>query len=100
MRQAELEPVKRVRGVRTGGADYCRPSGRSDDAGTDFGNLHILPASGELDGPWTFRRILVEREMSASPGVIVLEVAGQRCGVGAFRETKNVIQTTRGRSNR
>ena len=42
---------------------------------TDFGNLHDPARVGELDGPGV-RRILVEREMSAGP-VIVLEVAGQ-----------------------
>lgn len=42
---------------------------------TDFGNLHDPARPGELDGP-DVRRILVEREMSASP-VIVVEIAGQ-----------------------
>ena len=42
---------------------------------TDFGNLHYLARLGELDGP-DVRRIFLEREMSATP-VIVLEVAGQ-----------------------
>jgi hypothetical protein len=41
---------------------------------TDFGNLNDSACVGELDGP-AVRCILVEREMSASP-VIVLEVAG------------------------
>jgi len=42
---------------------------------TDFGNLHDPARLGELDGS-DVRRILVEREMCASP-VIVLEIAGQ-----------------------
>ena len=50
---------------------------------TDFGNLHDPARLGELDGP-DVRRILVEREMRASP-VIVGEVCVQRrqtCSVG------------------
>src|SRR5256885_14788290 len=58
---------------------------------TDFGNLHDPARLGELDGPdgW---RILVEREMRASP-VIVGEVAGQDAAQVAFAENQNVIQT-------
>jgi len=41
----------------------------------DFGTLDDRPRRGELDGPG-LRRILVEREMSAGP-MIILEVAGQ-----------------------
>ena len=42
---------------------------------TDFTNGHDRTRPGELDRP-RCRRILVQREMSASP-VIVLEVSGQ-----------------------
>jgi hypothetical protein len=42
---------------------------------TDFGNLHDPARLGELDGP-DVRCILVEREMRASP-VIVVEIAAQ-----------------------
>ena len=42
---------------------------------TDFGNLYDPARIGELDWP-DGRRILVEREVSASP-VIVLEVRAQ-----------------------
>jgi hypothetical protein len=58
---------------------------------TDFGNLHDPARLGELDGP-DVRRILVEREMRASP-VIVGEVAGQDAAQVAFAENQNVIQT-------
>jgi len=61
--------------VRTGGAGLRRPADVAMMQATDFGNLHDPALVGELDGPGV-RRILVEREMSASP-VIVLEVANQ-----------------------
>src|SRR4029453_13308837 len=56
---------------------------------TDFGNLHDPVRLGALDGP-DVRRILVEREMRASP-VIVGEVAGQDAAQVAFAENQNVI---------
>src|SRR5437588_6169795 len=58
---------------------------------TDFGNLHDAASLWELDGP-DVRRILVEREMRASP-VIVGEVAGQDAAQVAFAQNQNVIQT-------
>jgi len=58
---------------------------------TDFGNLLDPARLGELDGP-DVRRILVEREMRASPA-IVGEVAGQDAAQVAFAENQNVIQT-------
>jgi len=58
---------------------------------TDFGNFHDPARLGELDGP-DARRILVEREMRASP-VIVGEVAGQNAPQVALAENQNVIQT-------
>jgi hypothetical protein len=42
---------------------------------TDFGDLHDPSRVGELDWPGA-RRILVEREVRATP-MIVLEIAGQ-----------------------
>jgi hypothetical protein len=64
---------------------------------TDLGNLHDPALLRELDGP-DVRRILVEREMSASP-VIVLEVAGQDAALVAFAE-KERDSDTRAGSNR
>ena len=61
--------------VRTGGAGLRRPADVAMMQATDFGNLHDPARLGVRDGPGV-RRILVEREMSAS-AVIVLEVAGQ-----------------------
>ncbi len=58
---------------------------------TNFGNFHDPARLGELDGP-DVRRILVEREMRASP-VIVGEVAGQNAPQVALAENQNVIQT-------
>lgn len=58
---------------------------------TAFRNLHDPARLGELDGP-DGRRILVEREMSASP-VIILEVAGRDAAYVPFAENENVIQT-------
>src|SRR5882724_339646 len=60
---------------RTGGAELRRPADVAMMQATDFGNLHDPARVGGLDGPGV-RRILVEREMSAS-AVIVVEVAGQ-----------------------
>ena len=62
-------------GVRTAGASLRRLADVAVMRATDFGNLHDPARLGELDGP-DVRRILVEREMRASP-VIVGEVAGQ-----------------------
>src|SRR2546430_8516951 len=58
---------------------------------TDFGNLHDPARLGELDGP-DVRRMLVEREVRASP-MIAGEVAGQDAAQVAFAENQNVIQT-------
>src|SRR2546425_10458261 len=58
---------------------------------TDFGNPPDPTRLGELDGP-DVRRILVEREMRASP-MIVGEVAGQDAAQVVFAENQNVIQT-------
>src|SRR2546427_12665980 len=77
--------------VRTDGAELRRPADVAMMQATDFGNLHDPARVGELDGPGV-RRILVEREMSASP-VIVLEVAGQDAAEVSFAENENVIQT-------
>src|SRR5439155_800575 len=70
--------------VRTDGAELRRPADVAMMQATDFGNLHDPARVGELDGPGV-RRILVEREMSASP-VIAPEVAGP--GVGVFRRER------------
>ena len=69
--------------VRTAGAGLRRLADVAMMQATDFGNLHDPARLGELDGP-DVRRILVEREMRASP-VIVGEVCVQRrqtCSVG------------------
>jgi hypothetical protein len=58
---------------------------------TDFRNLHDPARLGELNMP-DVRRILVEREMRASP-VIVREVAGQHAAQVTFAEDQNEIQT-------
>jgi hypothetical protein len=58
---------------------------------TDFANRHDRTRLGELDQP-AARRILVEREMSASP-VIVREVANQDAAQVPFAEDEHVIQT-------
>src|SRR5467141_644380 len=77
--------------VRTAGARLRRLADVAVMQATDFGNLHDPARLGELDGP-DVRRILVEREMRASP-VIVGEVAGQDAAQVAFAENQNVIQT-------
>jgi len=77
--------------VRTAGAGLRRLADVAMMQATDFGNLHDPGRLGELDGP-DVRRILVEREMRASP-VIVGEVAGQDAAQVAFAENQNVIQT-------
>ena len=77
--------------MRTDGAELRRPADVAMMQATDFGNLHDPARVGELDGPGV-RRILVEREMRASP-VIVGEVAGQNAAQVAFAENQNVIQT-------
>ena len=58
---------------------------------TDFGKFHDPARLGKLDGP-DVRRVLVEREMRASP-VVVGEVAGQDAARVTFAENQNVIQT-------
>jgi len=58
---------------------------------TDFGKFHDPARLGKLDGP-DVRRVLVEREMCASP-VVVGEVTGQDAAQVAFAENQNVIQT-------
>src|SRR5881409_41055 len=77
--------------VRTAGAGLRRLADVAVMQATDFGNLHDPARLGELDGP-DVRRILVEREMRASP-VIVGEVAGQDAAEVPFAENQNVIQT-------
>ena len=58
---------------------------------TDFGKFHDPARLGKLDGP-DVRRVLVEREMCASP-VVVGEVTGQDAAQVTFAENQNVIQT-------
>src|SRR5437899_9809477 len=77
--------------VRTAGAGLRRLAEVAVMQATDFGNLHDPARLGELDGP-EVRRILVDREMRASPE-IGGEVAGQNAAEGAFAETQNAIQT-------
>ena len=74
-RAAELDLGRVFDGVRTAGASLRRLADVAVMQATDFGNLHDPARLGELDGR-DVRRVLVEREMSASP-VIVLEVAGR-----------------------
>src|SRR5262245_56425280 len=57
---------------------------------TDFGNLHDPACLGELDWP-DIRRILVEREVRASP-VIVREIRGQDAAQMAFAENDDMLQ--------
>ena len=57
---------------------------------TDFGNLHDSARRGELDGP-DIRRILVEREMRASP-VIVREVRGQDASQMPLAENDSMVE--------
>src|SRR5438093_9088718 len=61
--------------VRTAGARLRRLAEVAVMQATDFGKLHDPTRLGALDGPDVWR-ILVEREMRASP-VVVGEVAGQ-----------------------
>ena len=77
--------------VGTAGARLRRVADVPVMQATDFGNLHDPARRGERDGP-DVRRILVEREMRASP-VIVGEVAGQNAPQVAFAENQSVIQT-------
>jgi hypothetical protein len=58
---------------------------------TNFGNRDDPARLGRLDGP-DIGRVLVEREMRASP-MIVGEVAGQDAAQMAFAENQYVIQT-------
>jgi len=53
-------------GVRTAAARLRRLADVAVMQATDFGNFHDPACLGELDGP-DVRRILVEREMRASP---------------------------------
>src|SRR2546427_3565836 len=57
---------------------------------TDCGNLHDSARRGELDGP-DIRRILVEREMRASP-VIVREVRGQDASEMPLAENDSMVE--------
>src|SRR2546425_6825832 len=57
---------------------------------TNFGNLHDSARRGELDGP-DIRRILVEREMRASP-VIVREVRGQDASQMPLAENDSMVE--------
>jgi hypothetical protein len=66
--------------VRTAGAGLRRLADVAVMQATDLGNLHDPARLGEFYGP-DVRRILVEREMCASP-VIVEEVAGQDAAQG------------------
>src|SRR5882724_9509655 len=77
--------------VRTAGAGLRRLADVAMMQATDFGNLHDPARLGELDGP-DVRRMLVEREVRASP-MIAGEVAGQDAAQVAFAENQNVIQT-------
>src|SRR5439155_9486033 len=77
--------------VRTAGAGLRRLADVAVMKATDFGNFHDPARLGKLDGP-DVRRILVERQMRASRG-IVGEVAGQDAAQVAFAENQNVIQT-------
>src|SRR5947209_6476968 len=77
--------------VRTAGARLRRLADVAVMQATDFGNFHDPARLRKLDGP-AVGRILVEREMRASP-VIVGEVAGQDAAQVAFAENQNVIQT-------
>ena len=77
--------------VRTAGAGLRRLADVAVMQATDFGNFHDPARLRKLDGP-AVGRILVEREMRASP-VIVGEVAGQDAAQVAFAENQNVIQT-------
>src|SRR5258708_29107305 len=74
----------------TAGAGLRRLADVAVMQATDFGNLHDPAHLGELDGP-DVRRILVEREMRASP-LIVGEVAGQDAAQVACAKNQNVIQ--------
>src|SRR5437660_8610671 len=84
--------------VRTAGAGLRRLAEVAVMQATDFGNLHDPARLGELDGP-EVRRILVEREMSASP-VIVRRSSGRGCGGGACRRERERDSDTRAGSNR
>src|SRR6266540_2420600 len=77
--------------VKTAGAGLRRLADVAVMQATDFGNLHDPARLGELDGP-AVRRILVEREMRASP-MIVAEVAGQDAAQVPLTEDEHMIQT-------
>jgi hypothetical protein len=68
-----------------------RPADVAVMQATDFGNLHDPARLGEFDGP-DVRCVLVEREMRASP-VIVVEIAGQDTAEVPFSEDEHVTQT-------
>src|SRR6059036_111293 len=76
--------------VRTAGAGLRRLAEVAVMQATDFGNLHDPARLGELDGP-EVRRILVEREMRASP-VIVGEVAGQNAAQMPLAKDDDMLQ--------
>jgi len=70
--------------VRTAGAGLRRLADVAVMRATDFGNLHDPARLGELDGP-DVRRILVEREMRASPVIVGAPFACRRRAAGARR---------------
>jgi hypothetical protein len=77
--------------LRTGGARLRRQADVAMMEPTDFGNLDDRPRGGEL-GWADVGRILVEREMRASP-VIVGEVADEDAAEVPFAEYQDVIET-------
>src|SRR5882724_8739003 len=77
-------------GVRTAGAGLRRLADVAVMQATDFGNFHDPARLGELDGP-DVRRILVEREMRASP-VIVREVRGQDASQMPLAENDSMVE--------
>jgi hypothetical protein len=79
----------------TAGAGLRRLADVAVIQATDFGKFHDPARLGNLDGP-DVRRVLVEREMRASP-VVVGEVG---CGAGGFRREPERDPDTRGGSSR
>jgi hypothetical protein len=80
-----------ARSLTGGRARSWRPSDVAMVEATDFANRDDL-AEFRLFNRAAVRRVLVEREMRASP-VVVGEVAGQDAAQVAFAENQNVIQT-------
>jgi hypothetical protein len=79
-----------ARGRNEDGAGLRREADVAMMEPTDFGNLDDRPGGGELS--WAdVRRILVEREMCASP-VIVGEVADEDAAEVPFVQDQDVIQ--------